>query len=101
MGIEHEAKFSLTDCLELKPRLCALGRLRTPWHFESNTVYDRDGELFASGRLLRLRRALVSTLTLKEPLPDCAPGVKSASPRCRNAASSAASPSRPIIMRWA
>ena len=77
MGVEHEAKFPLTDRAALEARLRATGRLRTPWHFESNTVYDRDGELFASGRLLRLRRALVSTLTLKEPLPDSAPGVKS------------------------
>jgi adenylate cyclase class 2 len=69
VGVEHEAKFRLDDCLEIETRLERLGRLRTPWHFESNTVYDRDGELAAWGRLLRLRRALTSTLTFKEPLP--------------------------------
>ena len=77
MGVEHEAKFPLTDCPAFEARLRAAGSLRTPWHFESNTVYDRDGELFATGRLLRLRRALVATLTLKEPLPGAAKGVKS------------------------
>ena len=78
MAIEHEAKFPLTDCLNLEERLRALGALRTPWHFESNTVYDRGGELASTGRLLRLRRALVTTLTFKEPAagPGAA-GVKS------------------------
>lgn len=69
VGIEHEAKFRLDDCLEIAARLENLARLRTPWHFESNTVYDRGEELAATGRLLRLRRALTSTLTFKEPLP--------------------------------
>jgi adenylate cyclase class 2 len=68
-GIEHEAKFMLGDCRDMESRLRSLGRLCTPWHFESNTVYDRDGELAASGRLLRLRRALTCTLTFKEPAP--------------------------------
>ncbi len=69
MSIEHEAKFRLDDCLVLQERLRDLGRLRTPWHFESNTVYDRKGELAGSGRLLRLRRALNATLTFKAPAP--------------------------------
>ena len=69
VSIEHEAKFRLHDCLDAQTRLEPLGRLRAPWHFESNTVYDRGGELAACGRLLRLRRALTSTLTFKEPLP--------------------------------
>ena len=73
LGIEHEAKFMLGDCRDMEPRLRSLGRLCTPWHFESNTVYDRDGELAASGRLLRLRRAhtatRTATLTFKEPAP--------------------------------
>jgi adenylate cyclase class 2 len=69
VSIEHEAKFRLHDCLDMETRLREQGRLRTPWHFESNTVYDRSGELAASGRLLRLRRALTSTLTFKEPAP--------------------------------
>jgi adenylate cyclase class 2 len=76
--IEHEAKFRLTGRQDLEERLRALGRLRTPWHFESNTVYDRGGELASTGRLLRLRRALVTTLTFKEPTAgQHAPGVKS------------------------
>ncbi len=67
MSIEHEAKFRLRDCLEMEARLRDLAPLRTPWHFESNTVYDREGELAGSGRLLRLRQALTSTLTFKAP----------------------------------
>lgn len=78
MTIEHEAKFSLTDRQGLEERLRTLGSLRTPWHFESNTVYDRGDELASTGRLLRLRRALVATLTFKEPVPGPgALGVKS------------------------
>ncbi|KAF5050232.1 hypothetical protein DSECCO2_431610 [anaerobic digester metagenome] len=78
MTIEHEAKFPLAGCQIFEEQLHALGSLRTPWHFESNTVYDRGGELASTGRLLRLRCALVTTLTFKEPAagPD-APGVKS------------------------
>lgn len=68
MAIEHEAKFPLPDCPAFGPRLESLGSLRAPWHFESNTVYDRGGELASSGRLLRLRRALGATLTFKEPV---------------------------------
>ena len=67
MSVEHEAKFALDDRAELEARLRRDGRLRTPWHFESNTVYDRDGELGRARRLLRLRRALGATLTFKEP----------------------------------
>lgn len=78
VSVEHEAKFRLHDCLETQTRLKSLGRLRSPWHFESNTVYDRGDELASSGRLLRLRRALTSTLTFKEPLPGpTTRGVKS------------------------
>lgn len=79
MSIEHEAKFRLRECLDMEARLRNAGRLRTPWHFESNTVYDRDGELAHSGRLLRLRRALTATLTFKEP----APGPKTAGVKSR------------------
>lgn len=77
MGIEHEAKFPLTDCLVLESRLKGAAKALAPWHFESNTVYDRGGELAASGRLLRLRRALENTLTYKEPAGSSVPGVKS------------------------
>lgn len=69
MSIEHEAKFILGDRQGTENLLRGLGRLRTPWHFESNTIYDRAGELASSKRLLRLRRALTSTLTFKEPVP--------------------------------
>jgi adenylate cyclase class 2 len=65
MSIEHEAKFRLRDCMDLEARLRDRGSLRTPWHFESNIVFDRDGELAGSGRLLRLRQALTATLTFK------------------------------------
>jgi len=77
MSIEHEAKFPLADCLVLEGRLKDAGELQTPWHFETNTVYDRGDELASSGRLLRLRRALVHTLTFKEPAPGGVQGVKS------------------------
>lgn len=70
MSIELEAKFRLHDCLELEPRLRDMGQVRTPWHFESNIVFDRDGELAGSGRLLRLRQALTTTLTFKTPSSD-------------------------------
>jgi adenylate cyclase class 2 len=85
VSIEHEAKFPLADLPALETRLRTLGSLRTRWHFESNTVYDRDGELASSDRLLRLRRALVSTLTFKEPVTASeTPGVKSRREReCR------------------
>ena len=77
MSVEHEAKFALDDRAALEARLREGGRLRTPWHFESNTVYDRDGELGRARRLLRLRRAMSATLTFKEPAPEQASGVKS------------------------
>lgn len=78
MSIEHEAKFIVADCPQMEGCLRGLARLRQRWHFESNTVYDRAGELASSGRLLRLRRALTCTLTFKEPAPGpTAQGVKS------------------------
>lgn len=84
MSVEHEAKFPLKDCGLLEAVLNDAGVLRTPWHFESNTVYDRGDELASSRRLLRLRRALVHTLTFKEPAPGGVRGVKSRMEReCR------------------
>lgn len=78
MSIEHEAKFRLRDGLDLEARLRDQGRLRTPWHFESNIVFDRDGELAGSGRLLRLRQARTATLTFKAPCPGpLTAGIKS------------------------
>lgn len=77
MSTEQESKFRLADCLALAPRLAAMGRMRRPWHFETNTVYDRDGELFGARKLLRLRQADGAILTFKEPLTDPAPaGIK-------------------------
>lgn len=82
MSIEHEAKFTLDDRPGMEHLLRGLGRLSTPWHFESNTVYDRAGELASSGRLLRLRQALTCTLTFKEPAPGPGTdGVKSRTER--------------------
>lgn len=77
MSTERESKFRLTDCLALAPRLATHGRARRPWHFEANTVYDRDGELFGARKLLRLRQTDGAVLTFKEPLVGSAPaGVK-------------------------
>lgn len=82
MSIEHEAKFTLDHRPGMEHLLRGLGRLATPWHFESNTVYDRAGELASSGRLLRLRQALTCTLTFKEPAPGLGTdGVKSRTER--------------------
>jgi len=77
MPLEHEPKFPLTDCLTVARRLAGQAKPVLPWHFESNVVYDRGGELARAGRLLRLRQALHATLTLKEPVPPTASGVKS------------------------
>lgn len=77
MPLEHETKFPLTDCLAVARRLAEQARPVLPWHFESNVVHDRGGELARAGRLLRLRQALHATLTLKEPASSIAPGVKS------------------------
>ena len=77
MSTEQESKFRLADCLALAPLLAAQGRTRRPWHFETNVVYDRDGELFGARKLLRLRQADGAVLTFKEPLAgSAAPGVK-------------------------
>lgn len=77
MSTEQESKFRLADCLALAPLLATLGQTRRPWHFEANTVYDRDGELSGARKLLRLRQADGAVLTFKEPLAGSAtPGVK-------------------------
>lgn len=70
MSLEHEAKFALPSCLDLLPVVNSTGRLITPWHLESNTLYDRHGQLAASSRLLRLRQAVDTVLTFKEPAAD-------------------------------
>lgn len=54
--VEHELKFPCADLDALEARLAELGaEQRAPRTFEDNLVFDRDGELAAGGRLLRLR----------------------------------------------
>jgi len=77
VSVEHEAKFPLDDCRDVENALRDIAEQRLPWHLETNTVYDREGTLVATERLLRLRRALDATLTYKEPAPEEAEGVKS------------------------
>lgn len=77
MPLEHEVKFSLPSCLDLITVLDGVGRRITSWHLESNTVYDRHGQLAATSRLLRLRRGAHTVLTFKEPGPEQSPvGIK-------------------------
>jgi adenylate cyclase class 2 len=69
-GIEHEIKYRLPDHDRVAELLRRKGTLYTGWHFESNTLYDRDEELISSRRVLRLRRTEeAATLTCKEPVP--------------------------------
>ena len=69
MSVEHEAKFALDDRAALEARLRRGGRLRTPWHFESNTVYDRDGELGRARRLSAGRLCLCQRLRALSAFP--------------------------------
>jgi adenylate cyclase class 2 len=66
---ERELKLALADTAGLRERLRRVGA--RPLHeesFEDNVLWDRDGELRASGRLLRLRRDGQGTrLTYKGP----------------------------------
>ena len=76
MSEELERKYLGVHRDTLRPLLQALGA--TPCHgahFEANTVYDRDGELYARLELLRLRTRewpdhADVRLTFKRPLPD-------------------------------
>jgi len=54
---ERELKFHVTGLSDLRSRIEELGAEReTPSTFEDNVVFDREGELAAAGRLLRLRQ---------------------------------------------
>lgn len=79
MHAEHEIKFALTDCQDFAVRLTNRAALRTPWHFEHNTVYDKNAELFSDRKLLRLRQVgPTALLTYKEPdKTQGAPNIKS------------------------
>lgn len=70
MALELETKFSLEDCLAFEQRMSAQCINITPWHFETNIVYDRNGELFQANMLLRLRMTDHGILTLKTPSPS-------------------------------
>lgn len=76
--VEHELKFPCADLDALEALLAELGaELRAPRGFEDNLVFDRDGELAAGGRLLRLRLDRHGLrLTFKGPA-SFAGGVKS------------------------
>ncbi len=68
---EIELKFPLQSTGEIRERLKELGFVSNGEVFESNIVFDTpDGELRASGRLLRLRRDRTVKLTWKEPHED-------------------------------
>ena len=56
MALEVERKFPDVDLDDLRERLREHGARCLGAHFESNTVFDTpEGDLFSSGRLLRLR----------------------------------------------
>lgn len=56
-SLERELKFHVSNLSDLRARLEELGAEReTPSTFEDNVVFDREGELAAAGRLLRLRQ---------------------------------------------
>jgi adenylate cyclase class 2 len=65
--VENEIKIRVADEAAVKARIQALGyTISKPRIFEANTVYDRGGEVRASGQLLRLRLASeTAILTLK------------------------------------
>ncbi len=68
---EIELKFPLQSSARLRKQLKRLGFVSEGEVFESNIVFDTpDGELKASGRLLRLRRDRKVKLTWKEPHQD-------------------------------
>jgi adenylate cyclase, class 2 len=68
---EIELKFPLHSSGEIRERLLELGFVSDGEVFESNIVFDTpDGQLQASGRLLRLRRDRKIKLTWKEPHED-------------------------------
>ena len=79
MAIETESKFPVDDLSKVASNLRHQGSLMVPWHFERNQVFDSpQGDLGSRGFLLRLRKALATTLTFKRPLAHAAdlPGIK-------------------------
>jgi adenylate cyclase class 2 len=76
-GVERELKFACDDLEAVRARLADLGAERqAPAAFEDNLVFDRDGELEASGSVLRLRSdRRGARLTVKGP-PRFEEGVK-------------------------
>lgn len=78
MSTEHEAKFVLQDIHAIRERLAVQAVQRRPWHLETNVIFDRNGELLRTGRLLRLRITdATTTLTFKGPATTTPAGVKS------------------------
>ena len=68
-GIERELKFACDDLEAVRERLADLGAERqAAAAFEDNLVFDRNGELEAAGRVLRLRSdRRGARLTVKGP----------------------------------
>jgi adenylate cyclase class 2 len=87
MTRETESKFPVRDFSLVEANLRRHGAPIAPWYFEANQVYDsQDRDLYARGVLLRLRKALAATLTLKLPLDSLEniPGLKQLEEReCR------------------
>jgi adenylate cyclase class 2 len=87
MTLETEAKFPVRDFSLVETNLQHHGDPIAPWYFEANQVHDSlSRDLLAKGVLLRLRKALVTTVTLKLPLdtPTNIPGLKQLEEReCR------------------
>lgn len=69
-GVEREIKFPKVELDKLRQRLIELEADRLgPGSFEDNWILDRNGELFETGRILRLRSdGSRSRLTLKGPV---------------------------------
>ncbi len=87
MTLETESKFPVRDFSLVETNLHHHGAPIAPWYFETNQIYDfPDRDLYLRGVLLRLRKALATTLTLKLPLdtPENIPGLKQLEEReCR------------------
>lgn len=65
-NLEVEVKFFLTDAIDVKQCLLALGASHGPQVFESNTCFDdNQANLQQKGQLLRLRKDQTCRLTFK------------------------------------
>jgi len=76
--LEQEVKLCVADVAEALRRVEALERvvIARERHFEDNVLYDRDGQLYEKGEILRLRRTPHGALvTFKGPHAGAA-GVK-------------------------